>query len=124
MIFIDSLSKSYNGNYLFSNVNIVIKRGMRIGLVGANGTGKTTLLRILMGLENYDSGNVLIDKKISLGYLPQELITASNSTILEEVQKSFPNLKKIEADTDRDNFMSAAEAKTYGLIDSVLSSRK
>ena len=90
MIFIDSLSKSYNGNYLFSNVNIVIKRGMRIGLVGANGTGKTTLLRILMGLENYDSGNVLIDKKISLGYLPQELITVSNSTILEEAQKSFP----------------------------------
>ena len=103
MIFIDSLSKSYNGNYLFSNVNIVIKRGMRIGLVGANGTGKTTLLRILMGLENYDSGNVLIDKKISLGYLPQELITASNSTILEEAQKSFPNLKKIETEIDELN---------------------
>ena len=100
MISIDSLSKSYNGNYLFSNVNIVIKRGMRIGLVGANGTGKTTLLRILMGLENYDSGNVLIDKGISLGYLPQELITASNSTILEEAQKSFPNLKKIETEID------------------------
>ena len=98
MIFIDSLSKSYNGNYLFSNVNIVIKRGMRIGLVGKNGTGKTTLLRILMGLENYDSGNVLIDKGISLGYLPQELINASNSTILEEAQKSFPNLKKIETE--------------------------
>ena len=65
MIFIDSLSKAYNGNYLFSNVNIVIKRDMRIGLIGANGTGKTTLLRILMGLESYDSGNVQIDKKIS-----------------------------------------------------------
>ena len=103
MIFIDSLSKSYNGNYLFSNVNIVIKRGMRIGLVGANGTGKTTLLRILMGLENYDSGNILIDKKISLGYLPQELITASNSTILEEAQKAFPNLKKIETEIDELN---------------------
>ena len=103
MIFIDSLSKSYNGNYLFSNVNIVIKRGMRIGLVGANGTGKTTLLRILMGLENYDSGIVLIDKKISLGYLPQELTTASNSTILEEAQKSFPNLKKIETEIDELN---------------------
>ena len=73
MIYIDSLSKSYNGNYLFSNIDIVIKKGMRIGLVGANGTGKTTLLRILMGLESYDSGNVQIDKRISLGYLPQEL---------------------------------------------------
>ena len=87
MIFIDNLSKSYNGNYLFSNVTIGIKRGMRIGLVGANGAGKTTLLRILMGEEKFDSGNVQTDKKTSIGYLPQELITASNSTVLEEAQK-------------------------------------
>ena len=64
MIIIDNLSKSYNDNYLFSDVNISIKRGMKIGLVGANGTGKTTLLRILMGHEDFDSGNVQIDKKI------------------------------------------------------------
>ena len=96
MIFIDNLSKSYNGNYLFSNVTIGIKRGMRIGLVGANGAGKTTLLRILIGEEDFDSGNVQSDKKTSIGYLPQELITGSDSTILEEAQKSFPTLKKIE----------------------------
>ena len=96
MIFIDNLSKSYNGNYLFSNVTIGIKRGMRIGLVGANGAGKTTLLRILIGEEDFDSGNVQSDKKTSMGYLPQELITGSDSTILEEAQKSVPALKKIE----------------------------
>ena len=75
MIYIDSLSKSYNDNYLFSNVDIAIKRGMRVGLVGSNGTGKTTLLRILVGEENYDSGNVQTDKKISIGYLPQDIIS-------------------------------------------------
>ena len=96
MIFIDNLSKSYNGNYLFSDVTIGIKRGMRIGLVGANGAGKTTLLRILIGEEDFDSGNVQSDKKTSIGYLPQELITGSDSTILEEAQKSVPVLKKIE----------------------------
>ena len=96
MIIIDNLSKSYNDNYLFSDVNISIKRGMRIGLVGANGTGKTTFLRILMGHEDFDSGNVQIDKKISMGYLPQELKIVSNSTILEEAQKSFSHLKTIE----------------------------
>ena len=96
MIFIDNLSKSYNGNYLFSDVTVGIKRGMRIGLVGANGAGKTTLLRILIGEEGFDSGNVQSDKKTSIGYLPQELITGSDSTILEEAQKSFPTLKKIE----------------------------
>ena len=96
MIFIDNLSKSYNGNYLFSNVTIGIKRGMRIGLIGANGAGKTTLLRILIGEEDFDSGNVQSDKKTSIGYLPQELVTGSDSTILEEAQKSVPTLKKIE----------------------------
>jgi len=98
MIFIENLSKSYNGNYLFSNVTIGIKRGMRIGLVGANGAGKTTLLRILIGEENFDSGNVQTNKRTSIGYLPQELITASDSTVLEEVQKSIPELKKIETE--------------------------
>ena len=96
MIYIDNLSKSYNGNYLFSDVTISIKKGMRIGLVGANGAGKTTLLRILIGKEDYDSGNVQSDKKTSIGYLPQELINGSDSTILEEAQKSVPTLKKIE----------------------------
>ena len=116
MIYIDSLSKSYNGNYLFSNIDIVIKKGMRIGLVGANGTGKTTLLRILMGLESYDSGNVQIDKRISLGYLPQELITGSNSTILDEAQKSFSNLKKIEKEIDELNNSLKAETNNESTL--------
>ena len=116
MIYIDSLSKSYNGNYLFSNIDIVIKKGMRIGLVGANGTGKTTLLRILMGLESYDSGNVQIDKRISLGYLPQELITGSNSTILDEAQKSFSNLKKIEKEIDELNNSLKAETNNEATL--------
>ena len=101
MIYIDSLSKSYNDNYLFSNVNIVIKKGMRIGLVGANGSGKTTLLRILLGKENYDLGNVQTDKKISIGYLPQEIISGARSTVIEETQKSFTKLKKIENELNR-----------------------
>ena len=56
MIFIDNLSKSYNGNYLFSDVTIGIKRGMRIGLVGANGAGKTTLFNLITGFDRPDSG--------------------------------------------------------------------
>ena len=122
MIFIDNLSKSYNGNYLFSNVTIGIKRGMRIGLIGANGAGKTTLLRILMGEENFDSGNVQTDKKTSIGYLPQELITASNSTVLEEAQKSIPELKKIEEELSNLNVLikkdpnNASVVKKIGIL--------
>ena len=103
MIYIDSLSKSYNDNFLFSNVDIAIKRGMRVGLVGSNGTGKTTLLRILVGEENYDSGNVQTDKKISIGYLPQDIISETRSSVLEETLKSFPELTRIEKKLNRLN---------------------
>ena len=96
MIYIDSLSKSYNGSCLFSDVNISLKKGMRIGLVGANGTGKTTLLRILIGEDDFDTGNIQKDKNITIGYLPQDIISGSGDTVLEEAQKSFPELKKIE----------------------------
>jgi len=103
MIYIDNLSKSFNDNYLFHNANIVLKKGMRIGLVGANGAGKTTLLRILVGEENYDSGNVQTDKKISIGYLPQDIISGTKYSVLEETLKSFPKLKRIEVELGRLN---------------------
>ena len=96
MIYIDSLAKSYHDKYIFSDVNLVIKKGMRIGLVGANGSGKSTLLKILLGKEDFDSGKVQTDKKISVGYLPQDIISGANSSVLEETLKSFPNLKTIE----------------------------
>ena len=103
MIYIDNLSKSYNDNYLFSNVNISIKKGMRIGLVGANGTGKTTFLRILIGKENYDAGSVQTQKKISIGYLPQEIISGTKNSVIEEALKSFPELSHIEIELKRLN---------------------
>ena len=96
MIYIDSLAKSYHDKYIFSDVNLVIKKGMRIGLVEANGSGKSTLLKILLGKEDFDSGKVKTDKKISVGYLPQDIISSANSSVLEETLKSFPNLKTIE----------------------------
>ena len=96
MIHLDNLSKAYNGNLLFSKVNISIKKGMRVGLVGANGTGKTTLLRILIGEDDFDSGGIQKDKRISIGYLPQEIISGTESTVLVEAQKSFSVLKDIE----------------------------
>ena len=96
MIYLDNLSKSYNGNLLFSKVNISIKKGMRVGLVGANGTGKTTLLRILIGEDDFDSGGIQKDNRISIGYLPQEIISGTESTVLIEAQKSFSFLKDIE----------------------------
>ena len=73
MIFIDNLSKSYNGNYLFSDVTIGIKRGMRIGLVGANGAGKTTLFNVIAGFYPPTSGSVLLEDEDITGFSPHKL---------------------------------------------------
>ena len=92
MISLEGLSKYYDGDPLFSNVSTSIKLGMRIGLVGKNGSGKTTLLKILLGKETYDEGAVNINKNITIGYLPQEIIIGKGTSIIQEVLASVPDL--------------------------------
>ena len=92
MISLEGLSKYYDGDPLFSNVSTSIKLGMRIGLVGKNGSGKTTLLKILLGKETYDEGAVNLNKNITIGYLPQEIITGKGTSIIQEVLASVPDL--------------------------------
>ncbi len=65
------VSRSFNGNELFANVNLEVQDGARIGLVGPNGIGKTTLLEILTGIAPPDSGQVTTMKNLSIGYLAQ-----------------------------------------------------
>ena len=96
MIHLESVSKSYPNDNLFSNVNISIKKGMRAGLVGPNGSGKTTLLRIMLGEEGTDSGNIQKEKNITIGYLEQEILTGTGRSILEEVLASSPEAIETE----------------------------
>jgi len=96
MIHLEGVSKSYLDQSLFSQVNISIKSGMRIGLIGPNGSGKTTFLKILLGQETYDIGNIKKEKNISIGYLPQEIIVGLDRSILQEVLTAFPEINKIQ----------------------------
>ena len=96
MIYFENISKSYSSGILFSKVNIVIKAGMRAGLVGKNGSGKTTLLRLMLGEEEPDIGNIKKEKSATIGYLPQEIITGTGRSILEEVLASFPEALDLE----------------------------
>lgn len=84
MIDLINISLQFNGNYLFNEVNYKICSGDRISLVGANGTGKSSLLKIILGELLPEEGTVQRQKNISIGYLPQELIYHSEKSLLEE----------------------------------------
>ncbi len=96
MITLHNITKTYPDKTLFKDLSLVIKRGTRVGLVGANGSGKTTLFRMIMNHEETDKGQVLIDKNIEIGYLPQEIKTTSRETILHEVLNEFPEVAEME----------------------------
>ena len=83
MLKIENLSKSYGSQALFNEVSVNINRGERVGLVGRNGHGKTTLLRLLTGEETPDSGNISIPRGYRVGYLRQQL-DFTCPTVLEE----------------------------------------
>src|SRR5216683_535130 len=84
MIALDAVSKSYGGQQLLQDCTWRIGRGERIGLVGPNGAGKTTLCRILALVEETDAGRVHRDTGVTVGYLPQEVTTGEDRTVLAE----------------------------------------
>lgn len=89
MISFDNVSKSYGQRVLFENVTFNINKGERIGLVGRNGHGKTTLMRIITGEEEQDSGKVSIPKNYKIGFLKQH-IKFSKPTVVEEAMLGLP----------------------------------
>ena len=85
MLTASGLAKSYGPRELFRDVTLLLTAGRRIALVGGNGTGKTTLIEILMGTNRPDAGSVTKPRNMTLGYLPQDLVDTSKRTVLAEV---------------------------------------
>src|SRR3982751_5511458 len=98
MIQLSSLSKSFGDRVLLDNVSWQIDDRERVGLAGPNGAGKTTLLKMLAGLEETDSGTVVKPSGLIVGYLPQDGLTHSGRTLLEEAGLAFKPLLDMRAE--------------------------
>ena len=96
MISIDNLTVEFSAKPLFTNVSFVINDKDRIALVGKNGAGKSTMLKILCGLQKPTSGEVSVPTGTTIGYLPQVMKIADDTTVREETRKAFADTTKIQ----------------------------
>ena len=97
MISAVDISLQFGGRSLFRNVSFRIGPLDRIGLVGSNGTGKTTLLRILVGEQTAERGEIARAKYVTVGYLPQEGMSVAGRTLYAEVESVFADVLDVQA---------------------------
>ncbi len=103
LLTIDNMSKSYTERMLFQNVSLGINEGDRIGVIGINGTGKSTLLKIIAGLEEPDTGSLTKGKKVRISYLPQTPVFDDTLSVLQNVvlnQKAEEEYRNLEGEAN------------------------
>ena len=98
LITLENINKSYSEKTLVNNISLGINSGDKIGLIGVNGTGKSTLLKIIAGVEVPDSGNITKPNKVRIEYLPQNPYYDENATVLEQVFKGTSSEMKLLRD--------------------------
>ena len=100
MIQLSSAGKRFGPKLLFDELNWLITPNERVGLVGANGTGKSTLLKVLGGIESLDYGSIVSAKYTTFGYLPQDGLQLSGRTVFDECMSVFSNLQALEQEME------------------------
>lgn len=103
MISIEGLTVEFGGNPLFNDITYVINKKDRIALVGKNGAGKSTMLKIIAGLQQPTSGTVNFPKDLTIGYLPQQMQLSDSRTVMAEAEQAFSHIFEMEARIDRMN---------------------
>ena len=103
MISIESLTVEFGGTPLFDDITYVINKKDRIALVGKNGAGKSTMLKIIAGLQSPTSGAVSVPKDLTVGYLPQQMRHTDSRTVREEAETAFGHLFELQQSIDRMN---------------------
>ncbi|MGB0526464.1 MAG: ABC-F family ATP-binding cassette domain-containing protein [Flavobacteriaceae bacterium] len=103
MLNIHNISVSFSGEYLFEEVSYQLSPGDRVGLIGKNGAGKSTMLKLLAKEYEVDQGTIAIDKNISLGFLKQDIDFEKGRTVIEEAQQAFTEIKALEKQIEEVN---------------------
>jgi len=100
MIQLSGAGKRFGHKLLFENADWLITPRDRIGLVGGNGTGKSTLMKVLAGMDTFDYGSLIIAKGTSAGYLPQDGLTLSGRTVFAECMSVFDDVRAMEQELE------------------------
>ena len=103
MVSVDGLSVEFSGRTLFDSVSFVVNDKDRIGLVGKNGAGKSTMLKIFAGIQKPTGGSVTVPKDVSVGYLPQVMILEDGRTVLEEAEMAFNSIFELQEEIEKIN---------------------
>ena len=101
MISVEGLRVEFGAEPLFHDVTYIINKKDRIALVGKNGAGKSTMLKILAGLQQPTAGTVTIPRDVTIGYLPQVMVLTDSRTVLEETELAFAQINQLQASLDR-----------------------
>ena len=116
MIFITNLCKHYGQKVLFKDISLNIEKGEKIGLIGPNGTGKTTLFSIIRGENEPSSGDVQVLKNIRIEYLPQESSFSSSRTVLEELTEGDDLIQVLQKEKEELENTNRADSMRYGEV--------
>ncbi|MBK8808055.1 MAG: ABC-F family ATP-binding cassette domain-containing protein [Bacteroidales bacterium] len=103
MILVENLAVEFSGSFLFKDISFVINEKDRIALMGKNGAGKSTMLKIIAGERSPNSGRVTVPKDRTIAYLPQHLMTDNDSTVFEEASKAFKSIFSMQTRIDEIN---------------------
>ncbi|MCQ2212192.1 MAG: ABC-F family ATP-binding cassette domain-containing protein [Bacteroidaceae bacterium] len=103
MISVNNLTVEFSATPLFVDASYVINPKDRIALVGKNGAGKSTMMKIIAGMQQPTSGNVARQKDITIGYLPQVMVLSDTRTVMEEAETAFAHIAEMQAQLDRMN---------------------
>ncbi len=112
MISVEGLTVEFGGFTLFDDITYVINKKDRIALVGKNGAGKSTMLKILAGVQTPTSGRVSLPKELTIGYLPQHMKHDNSRTVMEESEQAFSKLFELQAEIEKMN-LELAEREDY-----------